>query len=291
MQQILAGKVALVTGAGRGFGAGIARGFVRAGARVCIVDINEAELNETEDEIRQDMQAGAAPDMPDCVLGRVADVSAYAEMDATVAAIVDRWDRLDIVVNNAAIMPLVSFEETDPAFWKTMIDVNLTGVYNGVKAAWPQLVRQGGGHCIAIASGASVRGFVDEVAYCAAKHGIEGFTKALAIEAEPHNIAINTMGPGKLIKPTAISRVQEHSADPETRQRWTDPVELAPAFVWLAAQPPSRFSGLRFDAGPIADTVAAEGFDFAFSPQKVTLYVDDFIDRQREHSARAKTGQ
>ena len=279
MDRILDGRVALVTGAGRGFGAGIARGLARAGAGVCIVDVNAEELAETEREILGDTLAGA-----DSVLSQVADVSDFAQMETAVAETVSLWGRLDIVVNNAAIMPLISFEETDPGLWQRMLDVNLTGVYNGVKAAWPQLKRQGGGHCIAIASGASVRGFRDEVVYCAAKHAIEGFTKALAMEAEPHNIAVNTVGPGKLIKPTAISRDDEDAVDPATRRQWVDPVELAPAFVWLAAQPPSRFTGLRFDAGPIADSVAAEGFNFEVSPEKVTLYVDDFIARQNERS-------
>ena len=67
----------------------------------------------------------------------------------------------------------------------------------------------------------------------------------------------------------------------EEKAGWADPVELGRAFVWLAAQPPSRFSGFRFDAGPIVDTLAAEGHDFDFAPEKVTLYVDDFSERQR----------
>ena len=279
MDKILAGQVALVTGAGRGFGAGIARGLARAGAHVTIVDINAAELAETAQEILNDSLAEQSE-----VLTQVADVSDFGQMEAAVSQTVSRWGRLDIVVNNAATMPLVSFADSDPSFWRKMLDVNLTGVYNGVKSAWPHLIRQGGGHCIAIASGASVRGFVNEVAYCAAKHGIEGFTKALAMEAEPHKIAINTMGPGKLIKPTEISREGEVTVDPAVREKWVDPVDLASAFVWLSAQPPSRFTGLRFDAGPIADTVAAEGYDFDFTPEKVTLYVDDFIARQNERS-------
>ena len=60
---------------------------------------------------------------------------------------------------------------------------------------------------------------------------------------------------------------------------WHDPVILAPAFVWLATQPPARFNGMRFDAGPLVETIAAEGYDFAFAPHKVTVYVDDFVQR------------
>ncbi len=63
------------------------------------------------------------------------------------------------------------------------------------------------------------------------------------------------------------------------RARWTDPLLLAPAFVWLAAQPPGRYTGLRFDAGPLADTIAAEGYEFGFAPEKVTLYVAEMKER------------
>jgi len=269
-ERLLENRVAWVTGAGRGFGAGIARGLAQAGARVCISDVDPDELAATAAELRNDGSQ---------VLVHLTDVADAEAMRATADAIVAVWGRLDAVVNNAAIMPLVPFTAYTPEFWRKMIDVNLTGVYHGVWAAWPHMVRQGGGHCIAIASGASVRGFSDEVAYCAAKHGIEGFTKALALEAEPHNVAINTMGPGKLIKPTSITRADEAQLSDTDRARWVDPVLLASAFVWLAIQPPSRFTGLRFDAGPLADTIASEGYTFEFAPEKTTLYVEDMKER------------
>lgn len=270
MEQKLAGTVAFVTGAGRGLGAGIAQGFAQAGARVCITDIDEGELALSQQEI-----AATGGE----VLALTVDVADFPQMTAAVEQVVARWGRLDVLVSNAATMPLVPFAETTPELWNLILGVNLTGIYHGVRAAWPHLVRQGGGHCIAIASGASVRGFVNEVAYCAAKHGLEGFTKALAMEAERYNIAVNSMGPGKRIKPTSVTRAQAAAADPAERAAWVDPVELAPAFVWLAAQPPQRFTGLRFDAGPLADTIAAEGFDFAFRPEKVTIYPEDLAER------------
>lgn len=270
MDRKLSGKVALVTGAGRGFGAGIAQGFARAGARVCITDIDRAELALA----RQEIAATGGE-----VLALTADVADFSQMSAAVDQVVAWWGRLDILVSNAATMPLVPFGATTPELWNLILGVNLTGIYNGVRAAWPHFVHQGGGHCIAIASGASVFGFVNEVAYCAAKHGLEGFTKALAMEAEPQNIAVNTMGPGKRIKPTSVTRAQAEAADPNERAAWVDPLELAPAFVWLASQPPQRFTGLRFDAGPLADTIAVEGYDFAFRPEKVTLYPADLVER------------
>jgi NAD(P)-dependent dehydrogenase (short-subunit alcohol dehydrogenase family) len=262
--------VAWVTGAGRGFGAGIAQGWAAAGAKVGISDVNAAELEVTERAIRV---AGGE------VTAQVVDVTDHAAMQVMAASLVEQWGRLDVVVNNAAIMPLNPFDQHTPEFWHQMLSVNLTGVYNGVYAAWPHLRAVGGGHCIAIASGASVRGFRNEVAYCAAKHGIEGFTKALAMEAEHFNIAVNSIGPGKRLKPTSITRAEEVDMPAEERSQWIDPLLLAPAFVWLAAQPPSRFTGLRFDAGPLADAIAVDGYDFAFAPEKATLYVDDFCQR------------
>jgi NAD(P)-dependent dehydrogenase (short-subunit alcohol dehydrogenase family) len=277
---MLDGKVALVTGAGRGFGAGIAQGLAREGARVCLNDLDTPELAQTATDIAA--EGGE-------VLVCPADVSDFTAMLEVVQQTVARWGRIDIVVSNAAIMPFISFEETTPALWQKMLDVNLTGVYNGVKAAWPYL-KERGGHCMAIASGASVRGFYDEVVYCAAKHALEGFTNALAMEAEPLNIAVNTMGPGKLIKPTSITRAEFDAFPPEKQAEYVDPVELAPAFVWLAAQPPARFTGLRFDAGPLADAVAAEGYDFDFAPEKATLYVEDFVARQARRREWTKLG-
>jgi NAD(P)-dependent dehydrogenase (short-subunit alcohol dehydrogenase family) len=193
--------------------------------------------------------------------------------------VVDRWGRLDVVVHNAVYMPLIRFEDTPAELWWHQLHISLGGMFNAVRASWEVMKAQGGGHVMGIASGSSVRGYKDEVTYCAGKHGQEGFVKSLALESAPYNIAINTVGPGKPIKTTDITWEQFDALSAETKAGWANPVELGKAFVWLAAQPPSRFSGLRFDAGPLADTIAAEGYDFDFAPEKVTLYVDDFRAR------------
>ena len=275
MSGSLAGMVVLVTGAGRGFGEGIARGLAAQGASVCVTDVNAAELQQTTDTIEQ---AGGD------VLARVVDVRDLGALESTVAACVARWGRLDAVIANAAILPMVSFADTTPAQWQQILDINLTGVYNTFKAAWGQFIAQGGGHCIAIASGASVRGSRNEVAYCAAKHAIEGMNKALAMEAEPFNIAVNSVGPGTLIKPTSLDRAAATTASADQREQWADPATLAPAFAWLVRQPPTCYTGLRFDAASIADTISAEGDDFTFDPDKVTLYPADLRARLVERS-------
>ncbi|MFL5802333.1 MAG: SDR family NAD(P)-dependent oxidoreductase [Roseiflexaceae bacterium] len=269
---LLEGKVALVTGAGRGLGWGIARALGRAGARVCATDIDEAELAQSTADLAADGSTALALRL---------DVSDLAAFEAVVRQMVERWGRLDVLVHNAIFMPLIKFEETTPELWRRQLDVSLGGLYNGTRAVWEVMKRQGGGHIMGIASGSSFRGYIDEVAYCTGKHGQEGFVKALSLESAPHQIAINTIGPGKPIKTTRITRAELEQLPEAQTSGWADPIELGKAFVWLASQPPGRFSGLRFDAGPIVDAIAAEGYDFAFAPEKVTLYSDDFVARQQ----------
>jgi len=264
-------SVALVTGAGRGLGWGIARAFGLAGARVCALDINGDEL----ERCARDLSA----DHAEFQVSR-SDVADLAACQRVVRDLVDRWGRLDVVVHNAIYMPLVTFGATTPQEWSRQLDVGIGGLFNCAHAAWEQMKAQGGGHIIGVASGSSVRGYKEEIAYCTIKHGVEGFVKALSLEAAAHNIAINTMGPGARIKPTRMTWADYDRAPADVKARWADPVELGRGFVWLAAQPPSRFSGYRFDAGTVMQTIAREGDAFAFAPEKVTLYPDDFRARQ-----------
>jgi len=273
---LLEGKVALVTGAGRGLGAGIARALAHEGAQVCVTDVDMAELSETAAEVER--EGGEA-------LVLRLDVSALPAFEATVRQVVERWGRLDVLVHSAIYMPLIRFEHMSPDMWWRQIDVGLGGLFNGARACWDIMKAQGGGHIIGIASGSSVRGYKDEVAYCTIKHGQEGFVKALSLEAAPFRIAINTIGPGKPIKPTRMTRADLAQVPEEQKAGWADPAELGKAFAWLAAQPPERFTGLRFDAGPIADAIAAEGYGFAFNAQKATLYPDDFAARLRWYAS------
>jgi NAD(P)-dependent dehydrogenase (short-subunit alcohol dehydrogenase family) len=268
----LTGTVALVTGAGRGLGYGIARALGRAGASVCLTDIDAGELAHAAAAVASDGTPTMALEL---------DVSDRAAFEHNVAAVTAQWGRIDTLVHAAILMPLIRFADTPDTLWQRQIDISLGGLYNGVRAAWPHFVTQGGGHIIGVASGSSVRGYTDEVAYCTAKHAQEGFIKALALEAAPLGIALNSIGPGAPVKPTGISWAELAQVPPEEQAGWADPVELGQAFAWLAAQPPTRFSGLRFDAGPIVRTIADEGPDFAFEPAKVTMYIDDFIARQQ----------
>jgi 3-hydroxybutyrate dehydrogenase len=268
---ILTDKVVIVTGAARGLGWGIGRALGLAGARVCISDINDEELARSEADLRADKTD---------VLSLHLDVSDLNAFRMVVNQVIDRWGRLDAIVQNAVYMPLIRFENTTEDLWWRQLHVSLGGIFNATRAAWDIMKDQGGGHIIGIASGSSVRGYIDEVTYCTGKHGQEGLVKALSLEASAYQIALNTVGPGKRIKPTDVTWAEYDRLPPNVKAEWADPVELGKAFVWLINQPPSRYTGFRFDAGPLADTIALEGYDFEFAPEKVTLYVDDFKARQ-----------
>jgi NAD(P)-dependent dehydrogenase (short-subunit alcohol dehydrogenase family) len=266
-----ANRVALVTGAARGLGWGIARAFGLAGATVCALDIDDEELERCAADLAHD---GARFQT---FRQEVADLAACQRL---MKEIVERWGRLDVVVHNAIYMPLITFDATTPKEWSRQLDVGIGGLFNCTYAAWPQLKAQGGGHIIGVASGSSFRGYREEIAYCTIKHGVEGFVKALSLEAAAHHIAINTIGPGARIKPTRLTWAEYDRAPANLRAEWTDPVELGKGWVWLASQPPARFSGYRFDANTIVKTIAREGDDFEFAPEKVTLYPEDFRARE-----------
>jgi NAD(P)-dependent dehydrogenase (short-subunit alcohol dehydrogenase family) len=272
-------QVALVTGAARGLGWGIARAFGRAGARVAVTDVNDNELARCA----RDLAGDGAQFHPYC-----SDVASLAECSRVVRDIVDRWGRLDVVVHNAIYMPLITFDATTPEEWWRQIHVGLGGLFNCVHAAWTAMKAQGGGHIIGIASGSSIRGYREEIAYCTIKHGVEGFVKALSLEARTHNIAVNTISPGARIKPTRLTWDEYDRMPGAVKGAWADPVELGKAWVWLAAQPPGRFSGYRFDAGPLVQTLAREGDHFEFAPEKVTLYPDEFRARQQWYREQAE---
>jgi NAD(P)-dependent dehydrogenase (short-subunit alcohol dehydrogenase family) len=272
-------KVALVTGAGRGLGWGVARAMARHGARVWLTDIDDVDLERAVAGIADELAAGGDRVRRGHVEARHLDAADAADVDRAVEALLNRWGRIDAYVHAGVYMPLVRFDAMEPAAWQRVFDVGLGGLVHGARASWGAMARQGGGHLIGVASGSSVRGYRHEVAYCAMKHAQEGFVKALALESEGQRIAVNTIGPGKPIKPTRMTWEEAERVPAEERARWADLTELGRAFVWLACQPPERYSGLRFDAGPIVDTLDREGPVFEVTPEKVTLYADDWRAR------------
>ncbi len=249
---VVDGHVVAITGAGRGLGWGIARGFAREGARVALVDRTTDEL----DQALADVQA-----MGGEAVALRADVTDPASVQACIDAVLARWGRIDTLINNAAVLIMKPFAETTLADWDVTLAVNLRGPFLCAQAVWPHFQAAGGGHIINISSGASRRGWPNESAYTASKWGLTGLTQVLAIEGQPHRIAANEMGPGVLIKPTSLSLAEAEQADADTRTRWRDPIVMAEGFIWLARQDPTRVTGRRFNSFEVAERVRREGWD------------------------------
>lgn len=186
---MLAGKVAVVTGAGRGIGRSIALMLAERGADVVISDIQMENALQVVEEIK--------------ALGRQsiaikADVANEEEVENMVKACVDKFGKLDILVNNAGLVSTKSLPETSLEEFDRVISVNLKGVFVCTKAVYPYMVKQKSGKIINIASVAGKRGggLLGKSAYSAAKGGIIAFTKAIAREGGPNGINVNAICPG-----------------------------------------------------------------------------------------------
>jgi L-rhamnose 1-dehydrogenase len=204
----LQGKVAIVTGATRGIGRAIAVRFGQEGARVVVIgrdpDMGRESVRLVE------ATGGQALFLP-------ADVSDSAQVRDLVDAVVDRWGRIDILVNNAAICPFEDFLEMSEALWDQVLDVNLKGYFLCSQAVARVMVEQGiKGRIIAVSSISAEFGGSQQAHYCASKAGINLLVKSMAISLGPHGITCNAVLPGTV--ETDINR--EALSDPEARTYW-----------------------------------------------------------------------
>ncbi|KGU94642.1 short chain dehydrogenase family protein [Burkholderia pseudomallei MSHR4377] len=185
----LAGKVAIVTGAGRGIGAAIARAFVREGAAVAIAELDAALAEESADAIARDT-AGAL------VLAVPTDVARAESVAAALARTERAFGPLDVLVNNAGVNvfgdPLALTDED----WRRCFAIDLDGVWNGCRAALPGMVERGRGSIVNIASTHAFKIIPGCFPYPVAKHGVLGLTRALGIEYAPRNVRVNAIAPG-----------------------------------------------------------------------------------------------
>lgn len=180
-------QVALVTGAGDGIGRAIALRYAQEGARVAVIEINGAKGRETVERITA---AGG------WALLVEADVRHSSEHTRLISHILAQWGRLDIACNNAGISgAMVPSGVMSDAQWQEVIDLNLTGVFFGVRAQVNAMLQTGGGAIVNIASILGVAGFETTAAYTAAKHGVVGLTKTVALEYGPRGVRVNVVGP------------------------------------------------------------------------------------------------
>ncbi|WP_068268814.1 mycofactocin-coupled SDR family oxidoreductase [Aldersonia kunmingensis] len=252
----LAGKVALVTGAARGIGRAQAVRFAQEGADVIALDLcgpvdtvvtppsTRADLDRTTREVEA---AGAR------AVAVMVDVRDGAALRAATDEAVCELGGLDIVCATAGITSSAPALEIDAKTWQTMLDINLTGVWQTCKATSPHLIQRGGGSMILTSSIAGLRGLVGVAHYTAAKHGVVGLMRSLAKELAPHNVRVNSVHPTNVDTPMIQNDFVRRKFRPDlehpTRAEfaeaaksmnmlsipWIEPVDVANASLFLAS--------------------------------------------------------
>jgi NAD(P)-dependent dehydrogenase (short-subunit alcohol dehydrogenase family) len=178
MEQILAGKLALVTGGGRGIGAAIARALAASGARVMVCGRTKPDLDAIAKEI-----------------GGVAIRVDLADRAAT-DAMLSSTGHVDVLVNNAGVAESAALDRTTDEMWDRILEVDVTSAFRITRALAPAMTKAGFGRIINVASNAGVSGYAYSAAYCAAKHAMVGMTRALAIDLARTGVTINALCPG-----------------------------------------------------------------------------------------------
>lgn len=247
----LTGKTAIVTGASRGIGEAIAKGFAMAGADLVLISRNKEALEAVAKQIEQ--------------IGRKAlpinaDIGIPGDISRVIETALKFFPRIDILLNNAGISPVLKrSEEITLAEWEEIVRVNLTGTFLSCQAAGKPMIQQGGGKIINMVSVGAVVGFPRQAAYCATKGGILQLTKVLALDWAKFNIQVNAIGPAyletDLTKGMRESKIISESLLRRTPMgRFGKPEEVVGAAVYLASDASSYVTGqtLFVDGGWLA---------------------------------------
>jgi len=224
---MLKDRVAIVTGGAQGIGRAIAEKFAEEGASVLIADINGEGAT------------AAAESLP-TASGMTVDVSDPAAVQAMVEAAVERFGRLDILVNNAAIVPFTAWDDIDFAEWRRIMSVNLDGVFLTCRAASDEMRKAGYGRIVNIASNVIVAGTPNLAHYVASKGGVFGFTRALATELGKYGITVNAIAPGLTETEGVMASPHAEAFDfvqmLQSIPRRAVAADIAPAVAFLASE-------------------------------------------------------
>jgi len=246
----LSGKVALITGAGKGLGEQMALALAEAGADMALAGRNMKNLESVADRVRK---------MGRRAVTIKADVRRKAEVTRMVKRAAHVLKRIDILVNNAGIMHRVPTAESSLQSWKESIETNLTGPFLCMKACFSIMARQGGGTIINLSSVAGLVGRPNAAAYCASKAGVANLTRALALEWAPYGIRVNAIAPGQFETDMGAPLLKDKKAlraflKNVPLRRIGNPREIGPLAVLLASDASAFITGaiISIDGGTTA---------------------------------------
>ncbi len=247
------GKVALVTSGGGGIGPATAEAFAKAGASVVVADRDEATVRKAADELRA---AGHQAIAVTC------DVTNTAQVEAMIERAVTTYGRLDAAFNNAGVNSAsAEFLQTSDDEFERVMNVNLRGVWNCMKAELRQMMAQGGGAIVNCASVGGLKGSRGRSAYSASKHAVIGLTRSAALDYAAQGIRINAVCPGMIKTPMAVFVTKNYDPEIMSRMVAQEPIgrfgeaeEIAAAVVWLCSPAASFMVGhaMAVDGGILA---------------------------------------
>lgn len=218
---LLEGKIALITGAGRGIGRGIALAFAQQGCDIAAVARTADEVNATVDAVKRTGRRA---------LALMADVSNERDVHSVTDETLNTFGRVDILVNNAGYACFKPFTELSLDEWRRTFEINLTGVFLCTKAVLPSMIAHRGGRIINISSVAGLKPLTDQSAYCASKHGLNGLTKVLAMELRQYGIGVHAVCPGGV-----DTRLAQEAMPGRDKSDWMAPEDIAHACLYLAS--------------------------------------------------------